>query len=270
MIALDLDNTTLRTDKSLSSRTKTALKKAQEQGIQVVISTGRVFSALPDAILEFDGIQYMINSNGAVITEFPQNEKIYTNYLEEESVSKIEAVLRRFDDPVEVFADGKAYADASVLDDLRLHGSDTRNVQYILWSRRPVKDVYAVLQKESSHIENVSITFENQEERLRVKNALLQIPDITVTSSERHCLEIGGKTTSKAEALRFLMQKLGIHREELMACGDSPNDEKMIRLAGIGVVMENGTENMKSIADFVTDTNDRDGVAKAVERFALR
>ena len=66
-----------------------------------------------------------------------------------------------------------------------------------------------------------------------------------------------------------LAEKLGIEREEIMACGDAKNDLSMVKLAGIGVAMKNGIDEIKEIADYVTDTNDCDGVAKAIEKFAL-
>lgn len=91
-----------------------------------------------------------------------------------------------------------------------------------------------------------------------------------MTSSFAHNYEIGGETTSKAEALRFLMKKLGLNSSQLMACGDSPNDEEMIKLAEIGVVMGNASEEMKARADYVTDSNAEDGVAKAIEKFVLK
>jgi hydroxymethylpyrimidine pyrophosphatase-like HAD family hydrolase len=80
---------------------------------------------------------------------------------------------------------------------------------------------------------------------------------------------MGGATTSKADALKFLMDRLGITKDHLMACGDSPNDSRMIELARIGVVMGNANEQMKEKADYITDTCNDDGVAKAIEKFVL-
>ena len=65
------------------------------------------------------------------------------------------------------------------------------------------------------------------------------------------------------------MRRLDVEPRELMACGDSPNDIEMIKLAEIGVVVGNASEEMKSLANYVTDTNDNDGVAKAIENFVL-
>lgn len=269
MIALDLDNTTLRSDKSLSSRTADALNRATDAGVHVVISTGRVFTALPDNILSLPGIRYSINSNGAQIRRLEDQKVLYSDCLEPESVAEIRTLLTGAGCPVEVFVDGVAYADESDLDDLRLHGSRTRNVEYVLWSRRPVSSVLEILDARPDKVENISMQFEEEAPRHAFYEKLLQVPNVTVTSSVSLNLEVGGKTTSKAHALTILMDRLGVRPEELMACGDSPNDRKMIELAGTGVVVANGTEEMKKIADYVTASNDEDGVAKAVERFVL-
>ena len=99
---------------------------------------------------------------------------------------------------------------------------------------------------------------------------LTDIPNITLTSSFDYNIEIGDRTTSKAAALKFLMKRLGIHKSQLMACGDSENDLAMMRLAGLGVAVANASRHVQEQADYVTDTNDRDGVAKAIERFVLK
>ena len=65
------------------------------------------------------------------------------------------------------------------------------------------------------------------------------------------------------------MHKLSIDSSQLMACGDSPNDEEMIKLAAVGVVMGNASESMKEKADYITASNREDGVAIAIEKFAL-
>ena len=77
------------------------------------------------------------------------------------------------------------------------------------------------------------------------------------------------RLTPKGEALLRLASILGISREETMACGDGENDASMIRMAGIGVVMANGDPQLKAEADYITDSNDEDGVAAALEKLAL-
>lgn len=269
MIALDLDNTTLRTDKSLAPRTREAFRQAMERGVHVVISTGRVFSALPESLTGMEGIEYAVNSNGACIYRLADRKLIYTNYLDSEAARAVLDILREEPVVVEGFTNGHAYINASAYNDLKENGSSYLAVDYILWSRRPVPDVLTLLEEHIGEIENISVSVPDPVRKEQVRRRLENVKGITITSSVPYNIEIGGATTSKAEALRHLMAKLGVTPAELMACGDSPNDLAMIRMAGLGVVVANASDAMKREADFVTASNDEDGVAKAIERFVL-
>ena len=119
-------------------------------------------------------------------------------------------------------------------------------------------------------MENINVNFEDLACKPGLRDMLLTLPDATITTSFPNNLEIGGSTTSKAEALRQLGKKLGIRREEMLAAGDSPNDIAMLQEAGIAVAMGNGEEEVKSIADYITSDNDHDGVGEAVEKFVLK
>lgn len=269
MIALDLDNTTLRTDKSLADRTRQALVQAAERGVYVVISTGRVLTSLPPQMLEVSQIRYAVCSNGARIYRLPEKEQIYENGIGEDAARKALEILRDAPGGIEVFTNGHAYMGRDQYESIRDHGSNLRNAKYVLWSREPVDDPYRVMEDNIGELENVSTFFEDPQLRLDYIDRLNQIEGLTVTSSEPDNIELGGTTTSKAGALRWLMDQLGVEVSELMACGDSPNDEQMIRLAGLGVAMANGAESTRAAADYITDSNDEDGVAKAVEKFVL-
>ena len=99
---------------------------------------------------------------------------------------------------------------------------------------------------------------------------LIKIPDVTITSSLKNNLEIGGATTSKAEALRKMGELLGIKQEEMMAIGDSPNDIEMLKAAGMSVAVGNAEEEVKEQASYISADNDNDGVAEAIEKFVLK
>ena len=269
MIALDLDDTTLRTDKSMAERTEKALAGAAEQGVIVVVSTGRVLNSLPDNVKSVPGIRFVINSNGACINDLETGETLYKNFLDSEKVGQIIELLAQYDFPVEVFTGGEAYMNESDYNKIKQNPSKYRSAEYILWSRRPVPDVLELLRLNADIIENISVNFRKPEEKNRMRELLAEIGGITVTSSVYYNIEIGGPNTSKAEALRVLMKRFGISAEELMACGDSPNDAAMVEMAGIGVAVANAHERIRQIADYITDSNDNDGVAKAIEKFVL-
>ncbi|MGN0713642.1 MAG: HAD family hydrolase, partial [Anaerovoracaceae bacterium] len=171
--------------------------------------------------------------------------------------------------PVEVFTGGKAYIGRPVFEDIRDHGSTYMSRSYILRTRQPVDQIYDFLEEHISAIENINIHFEQFEDKAAMKEILEQIPAITVTSSVPHNLEIGGATTSKASGLAALCGILHTDLSSAMACGDSPNDMAMLAEVGLGVAMGNGETEVRAMADFVAPSNEDEGVALAVERFAL-
>jgi len=95
--------------------------------------------------------------------------------------------------------------------------------------------------------------------------------DVTLFTSKPYFLEILPARTDKGTALARVAEFLGIRREEVLAVGDSMNDEAMLRWAGTGVAMVNGDDRIKAIADFVTErTNDDDGIAEVIEKYVLK
>ena len=270
LVALDLDGTTLRKGAVLSERTRETLEKAIKQGVHVVIATGRVFSALPEAVFDICGLEYVITSNGAHITRLEDMKRIYSDYPSGDAIRKVKEILSsRREFPIEVFTDGKAYIDEKVYEDVRKNGSDFMDADYIVKTRTPVPGIYEFLEGNEDKIENINIHFRTFEEKAEMKKLLGQNELITVTSSMPHNLEIGGKNTSKAAAIKKLCVHLNIGEENVMAVGDSPNDEAMIKAAAIGVAMGNAEDEVKKCADFVTLSNMDDGVTYAVEKFIL-
>lgn len=269
MIALDLDGTTLNNQKEISPRTINAFKAAMEKGVHIIVSTGRTFQSLPQQLFDIEGLEYVVTSNGAHITELATMKTIYENYIASHAVEEVVRVLRDTGFSIETFVGGKAYIDKAEYEDVAENGSTYRDAEYIKTTRNPVPHICDYMISHKDQIENISINFEFMEDKEKWGQVLGKIDDITLTSSFRHNFEIGGADTSKGEALRFLMRRLGVTEHELMACGDSPNDVEMLKLAEIGVVVGNASKEMKDLGDYVTDTNDNDGVAKAIEKFVL-
>lgn len=265
LIALDLDGTTLTRD-GLSRRTKDTLEDALERDIEVVIATGRVFSALPERIHKIKGLRHIITSNGAHITDAKTGDFIYSNYASEEAIMRVHRILRDEKYPVEVFTEGRAYIDRQVYEDLAKNGSTYMSPKYVLRTRIPVDGIYDFLAEHRKKIENINIHFEFFEEKNAMHERLSSLSGITVTSSFSHNLEVGGATTSKASALCEICREAGLAPQAVMAFGDSPNDISMIRDAGIGIAMLNATEDVKEAADCITLSNDDEGVAYAIRK----
>jgi Cof subfamily protein (haloacid dehalogenase superfamily) len=271
MIALDLDGTTLARG-HITPRTRRALEAAIEKGVHVVIATGRVYSALPDDVFQIRGLEYVITSNGAVITDLRRKDVVFENCISRDVIAQIVSLLRQNPHvPVEVFTRGKAYIGAEVYEELKSYGPACGYMSraYTMRTRTPVDNVLEFMKEHNEHIENINIQFGDQSEKTRMRSLLEQIPGITLTSSMANNIEIGGATTSKASGLAALSELTGIELCEIMACGDSPNDMAMLSAVGFGVAVSNGEAEVLELADFVAPSNEDEGVAYAVERFVL-
>lgn len=270
LIALDMDGTLLNQAGVLSRRNKAALEAAMEQGIHVVIATGRVFSALPRDVTAVSGIEYAITSNGANIVRLMDLKTIYSNLILRSSVEKLLDIIGDPTIMTEVFFDHDVFAEKHCLDNLEAFGiTAQKSKNYTLSTRRPVESVLDLIKSNESQLENINLIFSDQEKRAAVWKRLERMEDVTVTSSMPFNLEIGGATTSKASAMLHLAKLLGIGAAEIMACGDSENDLAMLECAGLSVAMENAGRAVRERADFITKSNAEDGVAYAVEQFAL-
>ena len=269
MVALDLDGTTLNSRREITERTRRSFDRAAGMGVHIVVSTGRTFTALPPQLYEIPSIQYAITSNGAHINEMSTGKSIFDAFLSPRAVREVAELYRKLGCDMEVFIDGKAFIDESYYNQIKEHGLEYRSAEYVLWSRKPVRDIAQKMLDNADRIENVNLCFSTIEKLEEARAQVEALPEATITSSFQNSLEVGGPNTSKKAALIELMEMLGIDRSELMCCGDAPNDIAMIEFAGIGVAVGNAWGGTAEHADFITGTNDEDGVAQAIEKFVL-
>ena len=118
-------------------------------------------------------------------------------------------------------------------------------------------------------MDKVQGLFADMKEREQAWQELKQFDSLELVASLKYNIEINAAGVNKGKGLLELGEILGISREEIMAFGDGDNDIAMLREVGFGVAMQNADEEVKAVADYVTGSNDEDGVAKAIARFVL-
>ena len=269
IIALDLDGTTLNKEGKLSEGNRKALQEAADNGVNILIATGRPFCALPQEILDFEPVRYVLTSNGARITDLHENRTVYKNCLDPHAVEAAVELLEPTKYVLETFIDGIAYIEGWYYRQVEETRQSFRTVDYILRTRKPKDDFYQFMLDNSDEIENINVNFEDISEKPAMKVKMEALPDVTITSSFDHNLEIGGATTSKAGALREMCAILDVDPSEVLAAGDSPNDMAMLSFSGCPVAVGNAKDEVKAIAKYVAPPNDEDGVADAVYKFVL-
>ena len=269
MIGVDLDGTLLNSEKQLTAYTREVLKKAIEQEVAGVVATGRPFSGVPDELKHFPGIRYALTANGARILDMQKQKVVYENLLSVESSEKVIDILRKHHAIHEFFVDGVGYMNEDGLKNVYAYFEDPHMAEYLQSTRIPVKDVKEKLQTMKCEVDKLQGIFRNQKDKEEALEELNTLSGIVVTAAMDNNLEINKEGTNKGLGLLQLGKSLGISREEIMACGDGGNDVEMLKEVGFAVAMANGSDPVKKAADFVTVSNDEDGVAKAIERFVL-
>lgn len=260
---MDLDDTLLRDDLTISPRTVQAIRKAREQGVKFTIATGRMaISARP--YVEQLGLDVpVITYHGALIQEALSGKVLYRQVIPIALAMEIaEKMLSR-----------GIYAQVYLRDRVLVRELGPYSSQYARLAAVRIEpgDLLRVLAAEPEGVEKILII--GNEPDLDALALLLRSEfgeRIHITKSKPNFLEMVDISVHKGAALAALAERFGIRREEVMAIGDSFNDIEMIEYAGLGVAMGNARPEVQKAADVVTGTNMEDGVAQAIERYVIK
>ncbi len=271
MVGMDLDGTLFTNDKKITEHTRKILKKTIEQGVVALAATGRPESGLPRELLEVPGISYALTSNGARIIRLPSRQVVYQQLIPWDVALQAIHMMQTWEHCVwEVYFDGKVYVEDGEYHFLYHEDMSPALIEYIHKSRIFQKDLLGKIEREHIGLEKIHMVFEETSWRdEKLKELQEAFPQLDVSCATTFNMEINSALAGKGNGLLALGKILGISREEIMACGDAENDWDMLKKAGFSVVMENGNEATRKLADFVTRSNEEEGVAWALEQFVL-
>ena len=270
LVAIDLDGTLLRDDKSLSQENVDAIKEAIEQGVQVVICTGRTLPSiqyLSKQLPQGDGDEYLILQNGAVIHQLPDLNIVHETVLTEGDRQAIYDVFKEYrSEEVQMVAFDP--------DKLYLVDDETANPTVVQDAETLSTDITLAKFEEVLNLETLYkiVVFGGVE---FIDDYLEKIPNdlyeqVHIVRSLPVAIEFIPKLANKANGLNALIQQLDIKAENIMTIGDELNDYEMVKMAGLGVAMENGHPEVKRVADELTLTNNENGVAHAIRKFVTQ
>ena len=267
LVAADMDGTLLDKERKITQYTQNTIRKAVKAGVEFIPATGRAVNALPPELKAMKEVRYGIFSNGATVYDLWENKVIYRHHFEIKRVLELIQFLRQFDLMISVSMNGQSYGERKAMENIDYYELDENTREIIVGSRKVIENLEEHLKDRNDTVEKMTLVFRSMEERKNVWMALSQIEDVQFSSSLPKNIEISPKGCNKGDGLLHLLEALGVKKEETMACGDADNDKEMLEISGKAVVMENGLESMKAIADYITVSNQEDGVAKAMEKF---
>lgn len=265
ILVLDLDGTLTNSQKKITRKTKDTLLKAQEQGIKIVLASGRpTYGIVPLANeLRLDAFGgYILSYNGGEIIDWSNKEVLYKKILDPEVLPYLYNCAKENDFAI------LSYHHEFILtekpDDIYVHKEAFLN-------KMKIKEVSNFLEAITFPVAKCLIVGESNGLESLEKKMYEELKEtMSVYRSEPFFLELVPKGIDKAQSLSILLEKTGIRKEEMIACGDGFNDLSMIRFAGLGVAMANAQEPVKECADFITLSNEEDGVAHVVEKFIFK
>lgn len=269
LVALDLDGTLLNSKKQISDRNAKALAACIERGIHVVPSTGRTLNGIPKEFRCLPGVRYAIALNGGMVIDLEQNHMIYEKKLDHPIAMEILDIVSHYHVMYDAYINGTGISEARFYNHLEEYHIPKEIQKLVKLTRQIVPDIIDHVRQYGKAVEKINLFFSSLDDRKVVRQILSGRNDIVITSSLDNNLEINALGATKGEGLAHLADYLEVNIEETMACGDGENDVTIIKAAGIGVVMANGEDCLRAIADYVTAGNDEDGVAQAIEHFVL-
>ncbi|CAE6899714.1 Cof-type HAD-IIB family hydrolase [Vibrio alginolyticus] len=264
LIALDMDGTLLNSDKVISEENKQAIAKARESGVTVVLASGRPLEGMQDKLDELNiksDKDFVLYYNGSMVKNVGTNEIIHQQIIDGKSAKLVARKAKELGAYVHAFS--------------QIHG-------LITTEHNPYTDIEANI----NGLEITEMNFDSLEddhpiikammvaEPSKLTEVIAALPSelhetFTVVQSAAFFLEFLHPSSNKGVGVAAIAEYLGIQPQEVICMGDAENDHHMLEYAGLSVAMENAMDETKKIADYITESNDNHGVARAIEKFVL-
>lgn len=259
LVATDIDGTLVKWDTRVSDGVKNCVKKLQENGVKVVLVTGRMHCATKHLRDELGLNSPVVSYQGGLIKD-SDGKTLYQENLDSDYAKEIIDWAHKNDVHLNLYIDDKLYVEKD--DDCVKRYTDGKFVPY------------TVCPFESLKIENVNkilaIDYGNAERVTGWVNELqAKFPELYIVKSTPFFCEIGSPMAKKSLGVEFLAKHWNLSQDEILTIGDQNNDIELLKAGGVKVAMGNATPELKECANFITDSVENDGFVKAIDKFCF-
>lgn len=265
LVAFDLDDTTLDSNKVLRPEVAAALRAISRAGVVLLPATGRQRQGVPEEILALPALRYLATSNGAKLYDLSEDRVLREDGFSKEAALSILMQTRPYQTLAAVYINGVGYAqkqDITFLEEVL----PAPLFNYLKSAREMKDDLVGFVRESDALVEKLSFHFASPAQRKGVAGLFSKRGDLVVTSSVFSNIELNTPGANKGAALAFLTHRLGIPRAQTLAIGDSSNDLSLLHAAGTAVAVANAADEIKAAADFIVPSCDEGGVALALEK----
>ena len=286
-IAIDLDGTLLNSYGEISNENKEALKEVIDKGIQVVLTSGRISKAIEYISNQIGRNNYLISGNGTTIYDIKNDIEIYNKCMTRETVLKIIEICEENSIYYSVFGEKSIITKSLGYNVLVYNSENYKKSTYMKTKINVIPDVYKYIKNSEQdrfskiticdsskvifkgilrkirEVQNIEVLEVAHMSRKKIKKGTQQM------ELQYFYTDITNKNVNKWNAIKFLIDNLGIAPEEVLTIGDNSNDKEMIINAGLGIAMGNSAPYIKEIADDIVASNDNNGVAEALYKYVI-
>ena len=278
LVAIDLDGTMLNQYGIITEKTKKAISKAQEKGVEVMIASGRAITSVKRFSKEINSNKYFISGNGAITYDIKNNKILYENILSKTKALKIIKICEENSIYYNVYTENGIIAKNLSYNTLYYYKDNLTKPDENRTHINIVENVYDYFEQREEKILKIMICDEHKTVFNSIVRKLKELSEIEVLevshmsrkiikqgtdeiALEYFYTEVSAKDVDKWNALEEIIGLMNISKEEVVTIGDNANDLKMITNAGLGVAMGESAPYVKQSADIIAPTNDEDGVA---------
>ncbi len=251
LIAIDLDGTLLNSYGEISKKNARAIKKAEEKGIKVVLTSGRTSSSIESYANDMGANEFLISGNGASVYDLQKKEIIYNNFLSKEKVLELCDICEKNSMFYNVYTENSVITKSLNYNTLFYHSENLKKpedkqtkliiveniLQYIQKLQNKIFLKITVCDKDKQVFDNIISTLKQYDDINVLETAHMSRKILKFNNEEKpieyYYTEITNKNVDKWEAIKFLINKLKIKKEDVVAIGDNINDYEMIKNAGL-------------------------------------
>lgn len=260
LLAVDMDGTCLTDRKKITETTMLALKKAADNGIVIVPTTGRALDSLPRQLIGQPFYRYVITSNGARLYDVQEKKTLYSSLIPQKNAISIllDAKKHGLGRTAHVENQNIVEGDMLNLKGRLVYKKDTKETV-------KTKDIIQTIKEKNGDVEEVQLFFFNEKKKWWAKDIVHKNKNYTASFGKDY-VEIYNGETSKGIALAKLAKILGFTKDDIICIGNGENDLTMFEQSGLKIAVANADPSLKPKADWVVSSNNKDGVAEAIEK----
>jgi len=266
VVVTDVDGTLLNSQGKLSEFSRKVIKEYLARGGNLIFATGKLFKTIRPFCREFSLRLKQIAANGAVLVDPLNNYTTVLSQLDTATMRKIIDILQKqgiefvIYEPERVYFKERKVSSANL--DLIVAGGEDPPLSipdYTSWNWRHPLKILSFVNRDETFLEKIV--------RKEIKEICKQVEIIRTTP---YFLEFLKRGTSKFNALKVILKEIEVNLTQVVAFGDNENDLELMKKSGIGVAVSNASPEVKKVADFITESNDQNGVANFIQRFILK